>query len=163
MIPNDLDKELLASQHSRERNWVKLIFVMKRQLDAWATEAIVCQGFEDFKLGHMPLLMNISPEGITNTELAKKARVTKQAMSKVVNELLDLGYIDTIGHDTDKRSSVIRLTDKGKRLVITARKCVSKLESTYEKTFGKKSFEDAKDMLLKVIKYNEENFSQDNP
>ena len=126
-----------------------------RQLDAWATVEVARQGYDDFKLGHMPLLMNISPGGITNTELAKKARVTKQAMSKVVNELLELGYIETIVHDSDKRSSVISLTAKGKQLVITARKCMLKLEAEYEQQFGKQQFEKAKDMLLKVMHYNE--------
>jgi len=161
MSTSDLDKQLLASQQYKERSWVKLISVLKRQMDAWATAEVAREGYDDFKLAHMPLLMNISPEGITNTELAKKARVTKQAMSKVVNELNDLGYIDTIGHDTDKRSSVIRLTVKGKKLVVAARNCVSGLEAEYERKFGKKRFEDAKDMLLQVIKYNEDNFHQE--
>lgn len=163
MNSSDLDKQLLATQQYKERSWVKLISILKRQVDAWATAEVAKEGYDDFKLAHMPLLMNISPEGITNTELAKKARVTKQAMSKVVNELHDLGYIDTIEHDTDKRSSVIRLTVKGKKLVLAARRCVSELEAVYEQQFGKKRFEEAKDMLLQVIKYNEENFQQDNP
>ena len=159
MNPSELDKQLLASQQYKERSWVKLISVIKRQLDAWATVEVARQGYNDFKLGHMPLLMNISPGGITNTELAKKARVTKQAMSKVVNELLELGYIETIVHDSDKRSSVISLTVKGKQLVITARKCMLRLEAEYEQQFGKQQFEKAKDMLLKVMHYNEEHLN----
>jgi DNA-binding MarR family transcriptional regulator len=158
---SELDKQLLASQQYKERSWVKLISVIKRQLDSWASAEVARQGYDDFKLGHMPLLMNISPEGITNTELAKKARVTKQAMSKVVNELVDLEYIETIDHDTDKRSSVIRLTKKGKLLVVTARNCMLTLEAEYEQQFGKQEFEKTKDMLLKVMQYNEAHLNQE--
>lgn len=161
MNSSELDKQLLASQQHKERSWVKLISVLKRQLDSWATSEVSQHGYADFKLGHMPLLMNISPEGITNTELAKKARVTKQAMSKVVSELNELGYINTVEHDKDRRSSVITLTSKGKHLVVTARQCVTNLEKEYERTFGKERFQQAKDMLLQVIAYNEEHFNQE--
>lgn len=161
MNPTELDKKLKESHDSKERSWTKLISIMKRQMDSWATAELAKHGYEDFKLGHMPFLMNISPEGITNTELARKARVSKQAMSKVVNELFDLGYIETVEHDTDKRSSLIRLTAKGKKLVITARQAVCGVEADYERLFGKLRFEAMKDMMIRIIAYNEEHLHSD--
>ena len=100
----ELDARLLESQKKKERNWGKILFHLKRQFDAWAVMELGKFGYDDFKMSYMPLLMNIHPEGITNNELAKKANVTKQAMSKVVKELVQSGYIKTETDGSDKRS-----------------------------------------------------------
>ncbi len=134
----------------------KLISHLKRHFDAWALAEFAENGYEDFKMGYMPLIMNIHPEGITNNELAKKARVTKQAMSKVVKELAEADYITTEAHEQDKRSSIIFLTPKGKKLVLAARERVLDLEKEYEKVLGKKELLLFKEMLQKLITYHDE-------
>jgi len=115
------------------------------------------QGYPDMKIMYMPLLMNIYAEGITNNELAKRARVTKQAMSKIVKELIDLGFIDSRQDTIDKRSSIITLTTKGKKLVINARQRVAEKEAEYAKLVGDKKFEDLKEILIKLIQYKDLN------
>src|SRR5437764_13792518 len=106
-------------------------------------------------MGYMPLLMNIHPEGITNNELAKKARVTKQAMSKVVKDLVNLGFIKTELHGSDKRSSIIYLTTKGKKFILMARNGVFDKEAEYEKLLGKSNFQLLKKQLMKIIEFND--------
>ena len=83
--------------------------------------------------------MNIHPEGTTNNELAKKARVSKQTMSNVVKELTEGNDIRSETHGQDKRSSIIYLTLKGKKLVVSVRDRVTDLESEYEKVLDKKN------------------------
>jgi DNA-binding MarR family transcriptional regulator len=151
----DLDKQLLATQIKKEQSWGKIITHLKRQFDAWAINELAKKGFEGYKMGYMPLLMNIHPEGITNNELAKKARVTKQAMSKVVKELVKLGFIKTELHGTDKRSSIIYLTNKGKKFILMARTGVFDKEAEYEKLLGKSSFQLLKKQLMKIIEFND--------
>lgn len=153
---NALDKQLMESLANKEKGWGKILSHLKRQFDGWATAGLIAHGYNDFKMGYMPLLANIQPEGITNNELAKKARVTKQAMSKVVKELVSLGYVETETHGEDKRSSVVFLTPKGKKLVIAARQKVSSLEQEYEKLLGKKKFTELKEMLIAIIRYEDE-------
>lgn len=152
----ELDKQLLESQQRKEQSWGKILAHLKRQFDAWAIAELIKKGYEDFKMAYMPLLMNIHPEGITNNELAKKARVTKQAMSKVVKELVKYGYIKTEVHGTDKRSSIIFLTAKGKRLVLSARSRLFEMEKEYEELLGKSNFHLLKQQLLKIIHYHDE-------
>src|SRR5690348_4370446 len=114
MKMSDLDKQLLDTYQQKQKSWGRLLSILKRQFEAWAITELENHGYDDFKMGYMPLLMNIHPEGITNNELAKTAKVTKQAMSKVVKELVEAGYITTEIHGRDKRSSIISLTTKGK-------------------------------------------------
>ena len=156
MKMSELDKQLLETYEQKQKSWGKLISHLKRQFDTWATAELENHGYSDFKMGYMPLLMNIHPEGITNNELAKKAKVTKQAMSKVVKELVEAGYIRTETHGQDKRSSIIYLTTKGKKLVLSARSKVFDLEKEYEAFVGKKKFEELKEWLTKIIDYHDD-------
>lgn len=152
---SELDKQLLVLQQQKIWNWGKLINILKRHFDAWATAQLAAHGYEDFKMGYMPLLMNIHPEGITNNELAKKAKVTKQAMSKVVKELIEGSYIETEVHGTDRRSTILFLTQKGKKLVITAKSKVLDLEKEYEAVLGKRKFEELKNLLFTLANHHE--------
>ena len=153
MTQKETDKRLLEFQKEKQQSIGKLISHLKRHFDAWAMTEFCGHGDADFKMGYMPL--NIHPEGITNNELAKKARVTKQAMSKVVKELTEADYIASETDGNDKRSSIIYLTPKGKKLVLSARERVLTLENEYEKVLGKKELAQFKDMLLKLIDYHD--------
>lgn len=152
---NSLDKKLLETECLKQGNWVKLISVLKHQFNEWAMARLAKSGYADFKMVYMPVLMNITPEGINNNELANHARVTKQAMSKVAKELQRMGYIKTKTDARDKRSTIIMLTERGKKLVIEARYCVKDLTDEYREVMGAAEFDRATEMLKKVLEYND--------
>ncbi|AYB34676.1 MarR family winged helix-turn-helix transcriptional regulator [Chryseolinea soli] len=153
---NALDKQLAETEHVKTGNWVKLISILKHQFNEWATVSLAKEGFDDFKMVYMPVLMNISPDGTNNTELAFQARVTKQAMSKVAQELQKLGYIKSKADPRDKRSTTIMLTDRGKRLVIQVRLRICDLTNQYRAMFKTTDFDKATEILTKIIEYNDE-------
>jgi len=161
MNQKETDKRLLEFHQQKNHSVGKLISHIKRHFDAWAMSEFCEHGYADFKMGYMPLIMNIHPEGITNNELAKKARVSKQAMSKVVKELSEAQYIATEPDGKDKRSSLIYLTPKGKKLVLSAKERVLSLEKEYEQVLGKKGLVQFKEMLNKLIEYHDEKKSCD--
>jgi DNA-binding MarR family transcriptional regulator len=151
-----IDEELGHLRAYRRRSWAKLINHLKRELDHYMEAEFVARGYEHFKLGYMPLLMNIDPEGITNGELSRRASVTKQAMSKIVHELNKLKYITTEPVSRDGRSSIIRLTEKGKRFVVEAKHCMMDLTDEYKAVVGARQYEKSVDTLLKILEYHEE-------
>src|SRR4051794_41130415 len=115
-----LDEQLEQYLAQRQRSLIRLLGLLKKDMDFKITEKLQQKGYDNFKLGDLVLIVNIQPEGIINNELAKRARITKQAMSKVVKNLEAGGYILTRKHENDNRSAVIFLTDNGKRLLISA-------------------------------------------
>lgn len=155
MKQTETDKRLLEFHRAKHRNIAKLIGHLRRHLDAWAVNEFTEHGYDDFKIGYMPLVMNIHPEGITNNELAKKAKVTKQAMSKVVKELTEADYIRSETHGKDKRSAIIYLTAKGKKLVLIAKDRLACLEKEYEGVLGKRKFVELKEMLTKLVEHHD--------
>lgn len=155
MKMSELDRQIIDFQQKKEKSWGKIITLLKKQFDNWATEELTKHGYDNFKMSYMPLLVNIRPDGITNNELAKKARLTKQAMSKIVKELTALGYVETEVHGQDKRSSNVYLTTKGKKLLISAKTKVIDLEKRYEQLLGKKKFDELKETLAKIIDHHD--------
>ena len=151
----ELDTILRETEQIKVRSWGKVLSYLRRQFEAWTTEKLSDQGYSDFSMAHMPLIMNIKPEGTNNNELAAIAKISKQAMSKVVKDLLQKGYIETKTDAADKRSTIISLTEKGKRFVIKARYCVQELTVEYHNLLGKKEYEHMIDNLQKIIDYNE--------
>jgi DNA-binding MarR family transcriptional regulator len=153
----ELDQQLREYYAKKEFSWGKIVSQLKRQFDGWATAELVASGYSEFKMGYMTLLVHIQPEGTTNNELAKKAKITKQAMSKIVKELVELGYAEQKVHGQDKRSAVVFLTTKGKKLLISARQKVEVLEKEYEALLGEKKFTALKKSLAELISYHDQN------
>ncbi len=151
----DVEKEFEEVQKYKQRSFAALLHKIRRHFDRWAENEIWKNGYSDFKMGYMPFLMNIDATGTTNGELAKRAAVTKQAMSKVVKELTALGIIEVRKHKVDSRSQVIFLTDKGKMFVITARQCVSGLFKEYKEVVGAKDYEIMIDSMIKILEHHQ--------
>ena len=80
-------KTSITTSESEPKNIGRLVNMWKRFFDDWAYEELNQLGYDYFKMAYMPFIMNISETGSTNNEIAIKAKVTKQAMSKVVVQL----------------------------------------------------------------------------
>ncbi|NOT73355.1 MAG: MarR family transcriptional regulator [Cyclobacteriaceae bacterium] len=152
----EIEKELEEHRLTRHRNWAKLVNKLKKQWDIRLDEILSQHGYTDFKPGYMPFLMNIDPEGITNNDLSKKFAVSKQATSKILNELIELRYITEEPHGEDGRSTIIYLTDNGKKFVIEAKHCMQIVHAEYRKLLGKKEYDNMIDNIIKIIDYNEQ-------
>jgi len=58
---------------------------------------------------------------LTPSEIARIEKVTTQSMSQVINHLVELEYISRTPSDDDKRKTILRLTDTGRKRVESAR------------------------------------------
>lgn len=151
MTNSVLDKKFLDVMARRPRLLIRLFGLVKKDLDVRLTEKMQAIGYSDFKIGDMVLVANISPEGTINNELAKKARITKQAMSKVVKNLVTSGFIYTRKHETDNRATVIGLTDKGKQLLIDAYEQIEQVQQYYIGIIGEQDAEVLRDILYRLV------------
>ena len=150
---NNLDKKLKELEHLKHCNYGRLLKILRGQFDIWVTEQLTVRQRFEFKLAHMPFIMNISVEGTNNNELARRARVTKQAMSKVSKELQDLGYIQVKEDPKDKRITIYTLTDRGKRFVIEARTCVVELMDEHRSVVGKAKYDAMLQVMAELVEY----------
>lgn len=148
-------KEEKTLQMHNPKNIGRLLNMWKRYFDNWANEQLFEHGYSYFKMAYMPFIMNISNTGSTNNEIALKAKVTKQAMSKVVKELLQHGIIKIEKHADDKRASLIFLTPKGKKLVVDTKSCVIVLSEEYKEIVGTENFDIMIECMYKILQHHE--------
>ncbi len=149
----NLDDQLKSLSGYKDKNWGRLLHLLKKSFDEWASRELTRKGYTDFKMGYMPFIMNIGVEGATNNELAQKACITKQAMSKIVSELEELKFITTKVNKNDRRSTMIYLTNKGKHFVIEVINCVESLKKEYKKQLGEERFEATFETIKEIIDY----------
>lgn len=105
---------------------------LSRQLQ----ERIRERGFTDQRMAHNAVFAHVPPEGITLAELARRAGMTKQAMSELVGDLETKGYLTRRPDDRDKRTKVIELSDRGWAAVHTALAVFEEIERDLERELG---------------------------
>ncbi len=111
----------------RQRAVGRLFWQLKRYIDNLMEPQLNSLGYSDFKMSYMMVISNIEEQGTTNNELAKRANVTKQMMSKMVSLLERERYIYTTKNPDDSRSSVIFLDERGKELLIDVRQGIDQV------------------------------------
>lgn len=105
---------------------------LSRQLQERIKEA----GFTDQRMAHNAVFTHIPPEGITLAELARRAGMTKQAMSELVTDLEAKGYLTRRSDDRDKRTRIIELSERGWAAVSTALAAFEEMERDLEGELG---------------------------
>src|SRR5438094_9336389 len=81
------------------------------------------RGYTDVRAGHAAVFMHIDRRAGTRlTELARRARMTKQGMMLLVDDLERRGYVRRVPDPEDGRAKVVRLTARGRRYVAEARR-----------------------------------------
>ena len=72
-------------------------------------------GYEEIRPAHGCVFGNMRPHGVRLTDIADRARITKQSVGEIVSNLEDLGYVERIPDPEDKRAKLVRLTPRGGR------------------------------------------------
>lgn len=78
----------------------------------------------------------ISRGASTATALGQATGVSKQAASKTVDQLLAMGYIETVGDPADARRKVLRLTDHGIDMLQRSAEILEDLRSEWVNEVG---------------------------
>lgn len=132
----------------RSRAVGRLLWRLKRYVDNFIEPRLHTLGYANFKMSYLMVLANVEEGGTTNNELAKRAAVTKQMMSKIVSLLEADGYIHTEKNPHDSRSSVIFLNDRGKELFIALRDSMQESRDKFDAIVGYDRMEQVIDTLV---------------
>lgn len=110
-------------------------------------------GYENFKIGHIIVLMNLAEQGVTSTDLAKIAKISKQAMSKLVNELIQEGYIISANNPHDLRSSFLFCTEKGNQFLEDLMKSRAHIEQKFAEIVGQERLVELNQLLSEIVSH----------
>lgn len=124
-----------------------LLALAERHLAEGLQAHLVAAGFDDHRLVHHNVMAHVTFEGIRLTELAERAGITKQAMSELVLDLEQLGYLVRTADPHDGRAKLIGFTDKGRAAVREAMRAFAEMESA----LGERSLRSLRRNLLTIL------------
>jgi DNA-binding MarR family transcriptional regulator len=115
----------------------RLLLEGHRAFSSQLVEALEERGWSDVRPGHLAVFLHVDRRSGTRlTELARRGRVTKQAMMLLVDELESRGFVRRVDDPSDGRAKVVRLTARGRRAVADARRAVQATEVRLRRELG---------------------------
>lgn len=124
-----------------------LLVLAERHLVDALQARLVAAGFEDHRAVHHHVMAHVTHEGVRLTDLANKAGVTKQAMSELVRDLEDRGYLQRTPDPEDGRAKLIGFTAKGRAAVDAAVRAFEEIDSA----LGVRSVQALRRELLAIV------------
>ena len=98
------------------------------------------------------VIISESPDGVRQKELAENAGINASSTSEVVSKLEDDGYLVRQIDPSDKRATILKLTDMGQ---VRAEEIRAERDACFDEVFRKLSDEEKQtlsDILDKLIK-----------
>jgi DNA-binding MarR family transcriptional regulator len=130
----------------------RLLLEASRVIGAEVVAGLDERGFPDARPGHAAVFMHIDRRSGTGlTDLARRARMTKQGMMLVVDDLENRGYVRRVPDPEDARAKVVRLTARGRRFVAEARRAVAAVEARARRELGDRRYEVLRTALEELI------------
>lgn len=119
----------------------RLLLQAHRLLTESSVSTLVEWGWEDAKSSDAALFMHIDRRsGSRITELARDARITKQGMMLITDDLERRGYVRRVPDPDDARAKLVRLTARGRRYVADGRRVAAATETRIRRDLGYRSF-----------------------
>jgi DNA-binding MarR family transcriptional regulator len=109
------------------------------------------EGYPDVRPGHGCVFRFVDAGGSRLTELAERARMTKQAVGEVVADLEQLGYVERVPDPGDGRAKIIRLTDHGRDGQGAARRIFRDIERRWARELGEQRVADLRETLRAIL------------
>jgi DNA-binding MarR family transcriptional regulator len=135
-----------------EPDLARLLLEASRALGADVVASLDERGFPDARPGHSAVFMHIDRRSGTRLiDLARRARMTKQGMMLLVDDLETRGYVRRVPDPDDARAKVVRLTVRGRRYVAEARRAVAAVEARVRRELGDRRYESLRAALDELI------------
>lgn len=132
---------------------VEMVALLRRPLSRMGNrifERLEEEGFAGIRPSHGVVLRNLKRSGASTSELAAKARITKQSMSYLVEGLTSSGYVVAIPNPVDRRSQLIILTDRGLEAQNTIERLSREVEEEIADEFGEEKWRKLRNHLERL-------------
>jgi DNA-binding MarR family transcriptional regulator len=113
-------------------------------------EGLAEAGFDDIRPAHTAVFQHIKAEGSRLSELAERAQITKQSMGYLVDYLEEHGYVERRADPSDRRATLIFLTDHGWAQVREALRIIAEIEQEWSRRLGRQRMEQLRELLTEL-------------
>lgn len=103
-------------------------------------DALHDAGFEDVLPAHLGVFQHPGPDGQRPGVLARRTSASKQAMNHLLHQLEEGGYLVREAHPDDRRTRVVRLTERGWAAAAVIVECQLRLEREWSTALGAETY-----------------------
>ena len=118
------------------RTSIVSVSVLSNRAMRYLHDEMHARGHGLISAGQNLVLVHIGPDGARSSELARVQRVSRQAVSAVLHDLEDLGYVRRRGDASDGRGVVFVPTQRGRRVLDDYVRGIDVLEDQYRAVLG---------------------------
>jgi len=114
------------------------------------------EGFPGLRYKHGCVYRFIDGEGSRLTDLAERSGLTKQGVAEAVGELVQLGYVERSEAPHDRRTKIIRLTERGQAGQRAAARVLAEVEQSWADRFGQHQIASFRRTMEQIIDMSQE-------
>jgi DNA-binding MarR family transcriptional regulator len=105
-----------------DHNLARLVRTVERHITNQISRELQLHGYHSVSARHLQVFEHLDTEGVSIIQLAQRAGISKQAMSKMVKEVACEGFVNVVTDDRDNRVQLVNVTEKGAGLIVDIRR-----------------------------------------
>ena len=115
-----------------------LCFIVQRALEDRVLADLAAAGFDDVTVAQARVLARVGSQGTRVTDLAEQARVTKQTVVFLVDQLERAGYVRRVADPSDARARLVTFADRGLAAQEVARRTEVVVQQEWTRHLGRR-------------------------
>lgn len=135
----------------RRQNLGRLLIRAFNAFEDYHVRRLGEEGFADFTVAETAVLRNVETGGSRITDIARRAKVTPQAISQLVAGLEGKGYLTNAPDPTDGRARRVRLTDRGLALIAQGQDITRELHERWAEILGAEALSELQRLLAHLV------------
>lgn len=143
-------KRLINSFNEMPAPLGTLLTAAGQRLSARLDRSLAEAGFADLRSAHAVVFMSVAAEGSRVTELAERARMTKQAVGELIRYLVERGYLVTAADPGDGRAKRVQLTDRGWAAIDLGQQVIADFDQWLEDAVGARAVRQLREVLTAI-------------
>ncbi|MHA8050086.1 MarR family winged helix-turn-helix transcriptional regulator [Aquirufa sp. ROCK-SH2] len=115
------------------------------------SEFLKSKGYENIKIGHVMVMMNLKEEPVSVSEVVKCIEMSKQAVSVLIKELVAKDFINTSKHPSDSRAILVSKTEEGIKFLEVLNQSRLNLDQEVSTILGEERLDNLKHLLVDLV------------
>ena len=134
-------------------NWIPLpglLDIASEALFAEFRTELERSEYGDIRPTHGCVFRFVQDKGLRLTDIAERAKLTKQSVGEIVDDLVERGYAKRIPDPDDRRAKLICLTERGEAAQAHGRKLFAKVEKRWAERYGAERIAALRELLQEI-------------
>jgi DNA-binding MarR family transcriptional regulator len=150
MMSRQRSQPLPGSSRDEHPNLGILLRIPLQEVVGRVSAGLAEAGFGDLRPSHTAVFQHIDADGSRLTDLAERAQITKQSMGYLIDYLEQHGYLERRPDPSDRRATLICLTERGWAQIQAALATIATLEDEWTRALGTDQMHQLRKLLTQL-------------